>query len=393
VSARKTTRERFFVGGEWVAPRAGSPPTQVFNAADGGVLGTVPLGDEGDGDAAVAAARSAFKEWSQTPPWIRANYLKAIREYLATRQEEIAELIALEVGTPLRVAQRVQAGLPLATLDGFIEISQRMAWEEQIAHSTVRREPVGVVVAITPWNYPLHQLVGKVGGALAAGCTVVAKPADIAPLSSFCLAEACEAVGLPPGVFNLVSGPGPGLGERLASHPDVDMVSFTGSTRVGMRIAELAARNITRLSLELGGKSASVVLEDADFARAVRTSVGNCFLNSGQTCSAWTRLIVPRNRQDEVIELARITAQALTVGHPLHPDTKLGPLASDVQQTNVQRIVAEARARRRPRRLGGFYPRRLWRLLRRAYHFCRRRPEQYACTGGGVRARPCDHPA
>ena len=341
----RTTRDAFFIGGEWTAPLDPRPPIEVFNAADGTVLGRVPLGCEADGDAAVAAARKAFEDWSRTPPWVRANHLRAIRDYLAERQEEIAEVIALEVGTPLRMAQRIQAGLPLATLDGFIETAQAMEWTEQIGHSTIRREAVGVVVAITPWNYPLHQLVGKVGGALAAGCTVVAKPADVAPLSAFYLADACEAAGLPAGVFNLVSGPGQGLGERLASHPEVDMVSFTGSTRVGARIAELAARNITRVALELGGKSASIVLDDADFGRAIRSSVGSCLLNSGQTCSAWTRLVVPRERQEEAIELAKDAVEALAIGHPLNPDTRLGPLASAAQKGAVDEIIAAARER------------------------------------------------
>lgn len=340
-----TTRDAFFIGGIWVAPLDLQSPIEVMNAADGTVLGSVPMGGEADGDAAIAAARAGFDYWSRTPAWVRANYLKAIRDYLAERQEEIAAVIALEVGTPLRLAQRIQAGLPLATLDGFVETAQTMAWTEEIGHSTIRREAVGVVVAITPWNYPLHQLVGKVGGALAAGCTVVAKPADVAPLSAFYLADACEAAGLPAGVFNLVSGPGPGLGERLASHPDVNMVSFTGSTRVGARIAELAARNITRVALELGGKSASVVLEDADFDRAIRSSVGNCMLNSGQTCSAWTRLVVPRERQDEAVERAKAAVAALTLGHPLDPDTRLGPLASAAQKAAVDGIVAAARER------------------------------------------------
>lgn len=341
----ETTRDRLFIDGSWVRSLGGSGMTEVMNAADGAVLGHVPKGDEKDADAAIAAARAAFEEWSQTPPWVRANYLKSIRDHLADRQEEIAGLIALEVGTPIRIAQRIQAGLPLRTLDGFASAAQSMDWEEQIGHSIVRREPVGVVVAITPWNYPLHQLVGKVGGALAAGCTVVAKPADVAPLSAFYLADACEAVGLPAGVFNLVSGPGPGLGEWLAGHSDVDMVSFTGSTRVGTRIAELAAQNVTRVALELGGKSASIVLEDADLARAVRSSVGSCLLNSGQTCSAWTRLLVPRNRQEEAIAVACAVVQAMPLGHPLEASTRLGPLASEAQQQAVERNVLAARER------------------------------------------------
>ena len=345
MSAGKLTRNSLYIAGAWVAPLEDNDATDVHNAADGSVLGTVPCASVADADAAIAAAVAAFEGWSQTPAWTRSNYLKAIRDYLAERQEEIADIIALEVGTPLRMAQRIQTGLPLATLDGFVEVAQSMHWIEEIDHSQIRREPVGVVSAITPWNYPLHQLVGKVGGALAAGCTVIAKPADVAPLSAFYLADACDAIGLPAGVFNLVSGPGPGVGERMAAHPHVDMVSFTGSTRVGIRIAELAAQNITRVALELGGKSASVVLDDADFDRAIRSSVGNCLLNSGQTCSAWTRLIVPRSKMAEVVDLAISAAQALKVGHPLDPETRLGPLASAAHKASVEAMIAGARDR------------------------------------------------
>jgi len=339
------SRDLVFINGAWTAPSTGDAVTEVANAADGSVLGHVPRAGAADAEAAIQAAHAAFAGWSMTPPWVRANYLTAIRDYLADRQDEIAQVIALEVGTPLRIAHRIQAGLPLSTLDGFAETARAMEWQESLGNSVVCREPVGVVAAITPWNYPLHQLVGKVGGALAAGCVVVAKPADVAPLSTFYLADACEAVGLPAGVFNLISGPGREIGEYLTSHPLVDCVSFTGSTAVGVRIAELAAQNITRVALELGGKSASVVLDDADFARAIRTSVGNCMLNSGQTCSAWTRLIVPRARQDEVVKLAIAAAEALTVGHPLDPDTRLGPLASLQHKGSVQRMIADAEER------------------------------------------------
>jgi acyl-CoA reductase-like NAD-dependent aldehyde dehydrogenase len=214
-----------------------------------------------------------------------------------------------------------------------------MEWERPLGRSTVIREPAGVVAAITPWNYPLHQLVGKVGGALAAGCTVVAKPASIAPLSAFLLAEAIAEAGFPPGVFNLVTGDGVLLGEALTAHPGVDLVSFTGSTAVGARVAALAAGNITRVRLELGGKSASVLLDDADFEQAVRSGVGNAFLNSGQTCSACTRMIVPRARMAEACEIALAAVERLTLGHPLEAGTRLGPLASAGQQRRVREYI------------------------------------------------------
>jgi aldehyde dehydrogenase (NAD+) len=335
----EAVRDRIFIGGKWVSPAQDDGMTEVVNAADGSVLGQVARGGPVDVDRAVAAARRAFDIWSQTPPEERARTLEKVRDALAARGDEAARLISLEVGTPTPISQRVQVGLPLLTLQGYADAARSYAWEQTVGSSTVLREPAGVVGAITPWNYPLHQLVGKVGGALAAGCAVVAKPADVAPLSTFLLAEAIAEAGLPPGVFNLVSGPGRRVGEALAGHPGIDVLSFTGSTEVGARVGTLAAANITRVALELGGKSASVVLDDADLVRAVKSSVNNAFLNSGQTCSAWTRLVVPRERQDEVIDLARAAAAKLTLGHPLTEGTRLGPLASAAQQETVRQYI------------------------------------------------------
>lgn len=335
-------RDMLYIGGAWVNSKADGRFTDVMNAADGTLLGSVPNAGEADVLAAIASARAAFEGWAQTPPWIRANYLAAVRDYLAEHQEAIARVIALEVGMPLRMALKIQAALPLATLDRFIEAVRAMEWSHTLENSLVVKEPVGVVAAITPWNYPLHQLVGKFGGALGAGCTLVAKPANVAPLSCFYLADACHAAGIPPGVFNLVSGAGREIGELLAGHRDIDLISFTGSTGVGVRIAQLAAPNITRVALELGGKSASIVLDDADLPRAIRTSVGNCLLNSGQTCTAWTRLIVPKARQAEVVKLAIAAALELAVGHPLDPASRLGPLASAQQQQSVEAFIARA---------------------------------------------------
>ena len=232
-----------------------APAIEVTDASTGGHLGSIPAGDAADVDRAVAAAQAAADEWRQTDPAERAAALEAVREQLASRLDEIAELISLEVGTPSNISKKVQVGLPLATLQGFADAARSFPWERPVGNSVVVREGAGVVAAITPWNYPLHQLVGKVGGALAAGSTVVAKPASDAPLSAFALADAIEAAGLPAGVFNLVSGGGAAVGEPLAGDPRVDLVSFTGSTTVGARIAALAAANVTRTSLELGGKS------------------------------------------------------------------------------------------------------------------------------------------
>ncbi|GGH47299.1 aldehyde dehydrogenase family protein [Microbacterium album] len=336
-----TSRERdgLFIDGEWVSPVESSAPFTVIDSTSGSQLGTVPSAGPADVDRAVRAAESAANEWRHTRPEDRAAALEAVREELSARADAIAEIISLEVGTPSNISKKVQVGLPLLTLQGFADAARTFEWDRQVGNSTVTREGVGVVAAITPWNYPLHQLMGKVGGALAAGSTVVAKPASDAPLAAFALADAIAAAGLPAGVFNLVSGSGAAVGEALAGHPGVDLVSFTGSTPVGVRIATAAARNVTRTSLELGGKSASVVLDDAELERAIRSSVSNAFLNSGQTCSAWTRLVVPRVLQEQVLEIAVASVERLRLGHPLDEGTRLGPLVSEKQRESVREHI------------------------------------------------------
>lgn len=336
-------RDKLYVDGGWVASADAGEPIQVTDAATGKPLGTVPSGSPRDVDRAVAAAAAAAAAWSRTSPDERADALLAVRAELEKRLDDIAEVISLEVGTPSNISKKVQVGLPLATLQGFADAARRFEWDSEVGNSLIAREGVGVVAAITPWNYPLHQLVGKVGGALASGSTVVAKPASEAPLAAFALADAVEAAGLPRGVFNLVSGAGSVVGESLAAHPGVDLVSFTGSTQVGSRIAGLAARNVTRTSLELGGKSASVILEDAELERAIRSSIGNAFLNSGQTCSAWTRLVVPRKLQGAVLEIAVAAAARLRLGHPLAETTRMGPLVSAAQQRSVREHIDRGR--------------------------------------------------
>ncbi|MBU2867433.1 aldehyde dehydrogenase family protein [Pacificibacter marinus] len=339
---RLTHRSSLYINGRWCAPENGLVLTDVINAADGSVLGHVPSGGVSDIEAAVQAARAAFESWSNLPPSVRADYLMKIQDGVVGRAVALAEIIAQEVGMPLKMASAIQVGLPVTNLGGFVRAIDEVEWEYELGNSSICREAAGVVAAITPWNYPLHQLVGKVGGALAAGCTVVAKPADIAPLSAFILADAIEEAGLPAGVFNLVSGPGRVIGDALSGHADVDLISFTGSTAVGSRIAKTAANNITRVALELGGKSASILLDDADLEKAVKTSVNNCFLNSGQTCSAWTRLVVPRSRQEVVIELAITAAKKLTLGHPMDEGTRLGPLACASQMASVLKMIKAA---------------------------------------------------
>ncbi len=256
-------RDKFFIGGQWVAPSA-KERIEVHHSGTGEVMGEVPAGTERDIDAAVAAAAGALAAWSATSAQERSGYLQKISEGLKARSDEIAKTIAAEVGMPIKLAGRIQVGLPIANFANYAKIAREFEFEERVGNSLVVKDPVGVVGAITPWNYPLHQITLKVAPALAAGCTVVLKPSEVAPFNAFFLAEVIEAAGLPKGVFNLVTGLGPVVGEALVKHPKVDMISFTGSTRAGKRISEVAAHQVKRVALELGGKSASVILEDAD---------------------------------------------------------------------------------------------------------------------------------
>jgi aldehyde dehydrogenase (NAD+) len=331
-------RDKLYIDGAWVAS-TGSETVDVVNSTSEEVMGRVPLGTVEDVDKAVKAARAAFASWSTTSPDERVKYTSRISEGLQARMPEIANLIAGEVGMPINLSMMIQVGLPLTTFGNMADAVDQITWEEQVGSSLVVREPVGVVAAITPWNYPLHQIAAKVAPALAAGCTVVLKPSEVAPLNAFALAEIIDEIGLPPGVFNLVSGAGTVVGEAMVSHPEVDMVSFTGSTRAGRRVAELAAQTVKRVTLELGGKSANVILPDADFEKAVSTGVGMCFLNSGQTCSALTRMLVPRDRLAEAEEIAAREAANYTPGDPLAPTTRLGPLVSAVQRDRVRGYI------------------------------------------------------
>jgi len=287
----------------------------------------------------VAAARGAFPAWSATPVAERAALLTAVSEALGARMDALGELITHEVGMPLVLSRLVQVGLPMASFGSMAQVTADFTWEQTVGNSLIVREPIGVVGAITPWNYPLHQIAAKVAPALAAGCTVVLKPSEVAPLNAFVLAEIFEEVGVPAGVFNLVTGFGPVVGEAIAAHPDVDMVSFTGSTRAGKRVSEVASATVKRVALELGGKSANVILGDADLAQAVPDGVGKCYFNSGQTCSALTRMLVPRDRLDEVEALARTTAESFVAGDPFDSETRLGPLVSAVQRDRVRNYI------------------------------------------------------
>ena len=331
----------FFLDGAWVSA-TGRDTLAVIDPATEQQIASVPAGTEDDVDRAVVAARAAFEDWAALPSTDRAALLSAAADALEARTDEVALLISTEMGTPLTFSKAVQVGNPVRVLRSYAEILSTFCFEQRIANSLVVREPIGVVAAITPWNYPLHQVVAKVAAALAAGCTVVLKPSEVAPLSAFALAEIFHEVGLPAGVFNLVTGLGPVVGEALAQHPDVDMVSFTGSTAAGKRVMAVAAETVKKVSLELGGKSAFVVLDDADLAKAAKVGLANCFLNGGQTCTAWTRMLVPAAQYDEVLSLLKTGAAKYAVGPPTDAGTRVGPLANARQYERVVGYIERA---------------------------------------------------
>lgn len=331
------TYEKLYINGAWVAP-AGNKTIEVINAATEEVMGRIPEGIEADAASAIAAARAAFPAWSATPAAKRGEFLAAIQAAIKARADDFARTITGEVGVPFKLSQRVMVGNPVGTFGMYAKLASEFEFEKTVGNSLIVREPVGVVGAITPWNFPLHQIALKVAAALAAGCTVVLKPSEVAPLNAFMLAEIIHDVGLPAGVFNLVSGYGPVVGEALARSPDVDMISFTGSTRAGKRVSELAAQTVKRVALELGGKSAAIILDDADLASAVKATVSYCYLNSGQTCAATTRMLVPESRYDEAAAIATEVAAGFSVGDPMG-DARLGPLISELQRERVRAYI------------------------------------------------------
>lgn len=333
-----------YINGGWVAS-TGTGTIDVVNAATEQVMGHIPDGTIDDANAAVSAARAAFDGWSSTEPAVRADFVARMGAGIGERSAEIADAITGEVGMPRKMSELIQAGLPQMVSAGIAGLAADFPWEERIGSSLVIQEPIGVVAAITPWNYPLHQIVIKVAAALVAGCTIVVKPSEVAPLNAFILAEIIDGLGLPPGVFNLVSGTGPVVGEALASHAEVDMVSFTGSTRAGKRVAEIASATVKKVALELGGKSANILLDDLEgdaLAKAAKAAVGACYLNSGQTCSALTRMLVPRDRHDEIVDLVRDEVEATwTVGDPAVNAGRLGPVISSAQRDRVRSYIAK----------------------------------------------------
>lgn len=336
------TQNRFFIGGEWVASR-GAENLPVINPATGETITSVSLGNREDIDSAVQAAHSAFPEWSALPPAKRAGYLDAIADAIDSRRDEIAELITLDVGVPIEFCKAVQVGWTIQYFRDAADAARTLDFEEPYNETaTVYKVPTGVVGAITPWNFPLMQTAAKISPALAAGCTVVLKPSEIAPLSILLLGDIARGVGLPAGVLNVVVGTGPEAGEALVTHPKVGAVSFTGSPRTGTRVMSLASETMKRITFELGGKSASLVLPGADLEAAVRATVADCYLNSGQKCVAVTRLLVPKEHLAEAERIAVEAARASAVGDPSNPANAIGPLVSELQLERVRGHIERA---------------------------------------------------
>ena len=348
-------REELYIGGAWSRASSGTS-LSVVDCRTEEVMGTVPRGEGPEVDAAVAAARSAFPLWSGTPVADRVAALNAIADGLAARTEPLAELMSREVGTPIAISRRVQVGLAVDVYRSMATLIADLPLETRVGNSILVKQAAGVVAAITPWNYPLYQLAAKLAPALASGCTTVLKPASAAPLAAFVLADIIAELGLPAGTVNLVSGPGSEIGELLAAHPDVDMVSITGSTDAGVRVARAAAATVKRVTLELGGKSPFILLDDADLGAALPVAVRSCFVNNGQTCAALTRLIVPRSRVDEVADGLAELVGSMPVGDPLDPATELGPMVSAAQRRSVRDYIDRGLAEGAQLVVGGSSP-------------------------------------
>ena len=326
-----------YVDGEWTTSTS-DERIDVVNPTTEERIGDVPAGSAEDVDLAVAAAKGALEQWSRIEPSARAELVSRLADELERRQDEITDIVVAEVGTPRRVARWAQVGLGIVDLREAVTAAEDFPWEEPLRNSLIVREPVGVIGCITPWNYPLHQITAKIGAALVAGCTVVVKASEVAPFTARALAEAVDAVRIPPGVFNLVHGYGSIVGEAIAVHPDIDMVSFTGSNSVGKRILELAAQTVKRVSVELGGKSAAVLLDDLsdeELAKAVPHTVRACYMNGGQSCNAQTRMVVPRSRLAQAEKLAEAAVVAYAPGDPTDGSTKLGPMVTAAQRERV----------------------------------------------------------
>jgi len=331
--------KQFYINGEWVDPAEGTNSFEVINPANEEVIGEIALGSAKDVDNAVSAAQEAFKTFSTTSVEERLGLLGKIVEVYQSKYDEVAETISKEMGAPLSLSKAAQAATGLGHFAQTIEILQDFDWEETKGRNIIRKEPIGVVGMITPWNWPINQISCKVAPALAAGCTMVLKPTEIAPLNAILFAEIMDEAGVPAGVFNLVNGDGPTVGEAMSSHPGIDMMSFTGSTRAGISVAKGAADTVKRVSQELGGKSANIILDDADFESAITGGAKHCFNNSGQSCNAPTRMLVPESRHDEAKEIAKKAAESTKVGDPFAEDTGIGPVVSEVQFNKIQGLI------------------------------------------------------
>ena len=331
-------REQLYIDGEWVEA-TGEGVIEVTNPATEEIIGSVPVGSSDDVDAAVSAARAAFTDWSQSSVEDRMAVLNGISGALKEHTEALAQCITAEVGTPIGYSRMAMVGTPRVVARSYAKVLESFEWEEEVRNSLIVKEPIGVCAFITPWNFPLHQIIGKVAPALAAGCTMVLKPSKEAPLNAFLLADIIDELDLPKGVFNLVSGHGVDVGEHMSAHPDVDMVSFTGSTGAGVRVSVAAAPTVKRVTLELGGKSANVALEDADAVLVAKKAIGGCYQNSGQTCSALTRLIIPTAMRDTVCEVIAGRASGYACGDPLDENTRCGPMVSARQQASVTEYI------------------------------------------------------
>ena len=332
---------KFYIDGKWVDP-ADPKPFDVINPANEQVIGQIMMGNAEDVNKAVAAAKKAFPSFSNTSVQERLELLDAIMGAYQNRYDEVVETISAEMGAPMWLSKAAQAAMGLAHLGTVRGILESYQFEKTQGTTLIRKEPVGVCGLITPWNWPINQIACKVAPALAAGCTMVLKPSEIAPLNAALWAEILDDAGVPAGVFNLVNGDGPTVGEAMSQHPDIDMMSFTGSTRAGIAVAKSSADTVKRVAQELGGKSANIILDDADFNKAVAQGVQSCFMNSGQSCNAPTRMLVPAARHDEVVEIAKAAAEQVKVGDPTAEDTTIGPVVSEMQFNKIQGLIEKA---------------------------------------------------
>ena len=332
---------KFYIDGAWVEP-SDPKPFDVINPANEQVIGQIMMGNKDDVNKAVAAAKRAFPSFSQTSVQERLELLDAIIAAYGARMDEVAETISAEMGAPMWLSKAAQAAMGIAHLTTVRGILETYAFEKQQGNTMIRKEPVGVCGLITPWNWPINQIACKVAPALAAGCTMVLKPSEVAPLNAALFAEILDEAGVPAGVFNLVNGDGINVGDVMSRHPDIDMMSFTGSTRAGIMVAKSSAETVKRVAQELGGKSANIILDDADFNKAVAQGVQSCFMNSGQSCNAPTRMLVPAARHDEVVEIAKAAAAQVKVGDPTEDGVTIGPVVSEMQFNKIQGLIEKA---------------------------------------------------